>query len=302
MGAGSACALLEQRAQASTAASPAWREPRPAARFVMARVSLTRAKILVLQQIRPPLISVESDTPVSTLWISKSGAVTLVTSLTLHAAAAVFMRGHDARGPATSAAPSLMVAVEVDQPLAVEAVPEPPRQAEPIPSAPVRVVASHAGGAQRRTEAAVAAPAPTPLVEATSGAPARFVMSTSVAARAVTLAPSELLASAVGRVSEGTGTAPLDATEVSVPARLLARAPVVYPPEARAQEIETDVRVEIVIDAVGRVVAARTLAKAGYNLDEAAVQAIRRYRFSPAKKDGRAVSVRMRWTVQFRLG
>jgi protein TonB len=79
------------------------------------------------------------------------------------------------------------------------------------------------------------------------------------------------------------------------------RAGVVYPPEARAQEIETDVRVEVVVDETGRVVAARSLSNAGYGLDDAALRAIRQYRFAPATKDGRPVRIRMRWTVQFRL-
>jgi len=41
--------------------------------------------------------------------------------------------------------------------------------------------------------------------------------------------------------------------------------------------------------------------RAGYGLDEAALTAIRAYRFSPAVRAGRAVPVRMRWVVQFRL-
>jgi TonB family protein len=39
----------------------------------------------------------------------------------------------------------------------------------------------------------------------------------------------------------------------------------------------------------------------GYGFDEAAAAAMRKYRFSPAARDGHAVSVRMPWTVQFRL-
>jgi len=254
----------------------------------------------VLREIRPPLIFVGPDTPVSTLWISKPGAVTLVTSLTLHAAAAVFIHGHDAARPSTSITPT-QIAVEVDPPLVDEATPEAPRPAEAAPSAPARVTANRAPGPRLKAESAAAPPAPSPLVDATSAAPAHFVMAVPIAA--IAHAASFVSSSSnVGRVSEGTGTAPFEAAQVAVPARLLTRAPVVYPPEARAQEIETDVRVEIVIDALGRVVAARSLAKAGYGLDDAAERAIRIYRFSPAVKEGRPVSVRMRWTVQFRLG
>jgi len=43
------------------------------------------------------------------------------------------------------------------------------------------------------------------------------------------------------------------------------------------------------------------LRPAGYGLDEEAVRAMRAYRFSPARRDGLPVRVRMPWTVQFRL-
>ena len=46
---------------------------------------------------------------------------------------------------------------------------------------------------------------------------------------------------------------------------------------------------------------ARAVVRAGYGLDDAAVRAIRDYRFSPAIRAGSPVAVRMRWTVQFRL-
>jgi protein TonB len=88
---------------------------------------------------------------------------------------------------------------------------------------------------------------------------------------------------------------------VSVPARLLSSTPVSYPPQARAAEVELDVPLELVVDPVGRVVQARGLSRCGYGLDEAAVRAVRTYRFSPALRGGRPVAVRMRWTVQFRL-
>ena len=80
-----------------------------------------------------------------------------------------------------------------------------------------------------------------------------------------------------------------------------ASAPVAYPPRARAAEIELDVPMEIVVDALGRVSEARVLRRSGYGLDEAAGRAVRAYRFSPAWRAGRAVAVRMRWMVQFRL-
>jgi len=93
----------------------------------------------------------------------------------------------------------------------------------------------------------------------------------------------------------------LPESAVSAPARVLSTADVVYPPEARRAEIERDVPVAIVVDQLGAVVDARALSHQGYGLEDAAVRAIRNYRFSPAQRGGRAVRVRMRWTVQFRL-
>ena len=75
----------------------------------------------------------------------------------------------------------------------------------------------------------------------------------------------------------------------------------VYPREARAAEIETDVPVEIVVDPTGSVVDARLERSVGYGIDEATLRAIKKYRFKPALKDGRAVAVRMQWTMQYRL-
>jgi len=89
--------------------------------------------------------------------------------------------------------------------------------------------------------------------------------------------------------------------DVNEPARLMTPSPLVYPAAARAAAIELDFPVEIVVDPTGRVVTARPLRHAGYGLDEEALRAIRDYRFSPARRAGRAVPVRMRWTVQFRL-
>jgi protein TonB len=88
---------------------------------------------------------------------------------------------------------------------------------------------------------------------------------------------------------------------VNVPARLVAGVPPSYPEAARAAEMEADVPVEIVVSARGEVIESRLLTRVGYGLDESAVRAVRSYRFSPAMRDGRAVRVRMRWSVLFRL-
>lgn len=91
------------------------------------------------------------------------------------------------------------------------------------------------------------------------------------------------------------------ASSVQVAARVVQRVVAAYPMHAREDEVEGDVGVEIVVDREGRVVDARVTHPAGHGFDEAALAAVRGYRFSPAQREGRPVRVRMPWTVQFRL-
>lgn len=85
------------------------------------------------------------------------------------------------------------------------------------------------------------------------------------------------------------------------PAKVLVRAPAPYPEAARRAEIETDVPLVLTIAVDGHVSSAIALAHPGYGLEEAAVSAARAYVFRPAERQGRAVAVRMRWVIQFRL-
>src|SRR5215217_6300797 len=84
---------------------------------------------------------------------------------------------------------------------------------------------------------------------------------------------------------------PTVASEVKVP----------YPEEARRAGIEGTVTLSITIDNEGRVVAAKVLSGPGYGLDEAARDAIKRFRFKPAIKKGEAVSTEMKYSYTFLL-
>ena len=112
--------------------------------------------------------------------------------------------------------------------------------------------------------------------------------------------PSQVTGGAGGPAA-GAGGAPLLESSVSRGARLVSRAGVQYPAEARAAEVEASVALEIVVDRSGAVTEARVVKAAGYGFDAAALVAIRQYRFAPAERSGELVSVRMRWTVDFRL-
>ncbi len=92
-------------------------------------------------------------------------------------------------------------------------------------------------------------------------------------------------------------------SDVTERARQVGGASPVYPSDARAQGVElgSPLPFEIVVDSSGRVASARALHHAGYGFDEAAMTALRTYRFTPATRAGHVVPVRMRWTVDFRL-
>jgi protein TonB len=151
------------------------------------------------------------------------------------------------------------------------------------------------------------APAPAPAAvstaaPATSEAPA-FVAAAPAAPTFVMTLPvtSQGGSAAPKAVPERRGDEIVDERRVSSRAKVAYGPVPAYPREARAAEIETDVPVEIVVDPNGAVVDARLERTVGYGIDEATLRAIRKYRFTPALKDGRAVAVRMQWTMKYRL-
>ena len=74
-----------------------------------------------------------------------------------------------------------------------------------------------------------------------------------------------------------------------------------YPEEARRAGIEGTVTLSVTVDLDGRVVSARVLNGPGYGLNEAARNAILRFRFRPAIKGGEAVSTEMKYSYTFLL-
>jgi periplasmic protein TonB len=94
---------------------------------------------------------------------------------------------------------------------------------------------------------------------------------------------------------------PVAEQSVDGPARLVHGFAPSYPEAARTAGIEGDVRLELVVSTSGAVESARVVQGIGHGLDEAALQAVRQFRFAPATREGRAVRVRMGWSMQFRL-
>ena len=246
-------------------------------------------------------------------WIRRGGSAVLM-SAAVHAAAAVTIGSVLALAPVSSGPAPEPAAIDVTvmaapDVLVPQSAPPPPALAQP----------AHAAATMRHRPAArpmaATAPAPHPVTSAAPIAappadepPMIFALSAGTVASGPALAapaapvPARATPSATG----GEGAASVDSAtvgehQVDVPARQLAEGPLAYPPAARQAEIELDFPLEIVVDAAGRVVSARALAHAGYGLEEAALQGIRGYRFSPAMRAGHATAVRMRWVVHFRL-
>lgn len=97
------------------------------------------------------------------------------------------------------------------------------------------------------------------------------------------------------------GAEALAERDVDTPARLVRGVAPSYPAPARAEGLEGDVRVELVVGVSGAVESARVVRSVGHGLDEAALQAVRQFRFAPAVEDGHPARVRMGWSIQFRL-
>jgi TonB family protein len=84
------------------------------------------------------------------------------------------------------------------------------------------------------------------------------------------------------------------------PARLISSAPPSYPAMARTQHIAGDVRVDALIDATGRVTTMKVVSGPSL-LHQAAMDALRRWKYEAATLDGKPVAMHLTVTIQFRL-
>jgi protein TonB len=73
-----------------------------------------------------------------------------------------------------------------------------------------------------------------------------------------------------------------------------------YPALAKNQHVEGDVRVDALIDATGHVSAMKVVSGATL-LHQAAMDALRQWKYQPALLDGKPVPMHLTVTIQFRL-
>jgi len=75
----------------------------------------------------------------------------------------------------------------------------------------------------------------------------------------------------------------------------------IYTEEARKKQVQGDVVLEVVFQASGEVIVNRIVSGLGYGLDEAAEQAARLIKFTPAHEDGKPIDLPARIHILFQL-
>jgi TonB family protein len=99
----------------------------------------------------------------------------------------------------------------------------------------------------------------------------------------------------------GTGGGPYRPGSGVEPPRLLKEVRAMYSDAARRANLEGEVELEIVIRRDGSVGDVKVLRGLGMGLNEQAIQAVRQWRFSPARLKGTPVDVIVEVAVEFRL-
>jgi TonB family protein len=248
-----------------------------------------------------------SLSPARCCWLASAGAHAVI----------VAVGGHAALAPGAAIARTAQERV-IDV-IAADPIPEPVEPARPA------TVARAAGAASQPTHThpypvppdhdahphdpslvhvpLLPSSAPPPEVLAATDATPRFTMTISARGAAVKGATDspDRGAPAEAEEARGSDSNPFAEEGVTSPARLVGAMSPVYPPEARANEVEADVALILVVSASGTVLDARVVKPAGFGFDDAALKAVRAARFTPALRNGRGVAVRMRWAVSFRL-
>lgn len=188
--------------------------------------------------------------------------------------------------------PSELVVVEVVR--APERAPEPPAPA-PRPPPPSRV-------AQHTPPRATPPPNDTPPPEPASPAPVVVgltLQSTTVAGSVAAPVGNTLVGKPDGKATAPADVAPLYVVDTWPEPLEEVRIP--YPPEARRLFVEGTVVVRLTIDVEGRVVGASVVSGPGHGLNEAAVAALKAFRFRPATRGGKPTATQITYRYTFSL-
>jgi protein TonB len=99
----------------------------------------------------------------------------------------------------------------------------------------------------------------------------------------------------------GTGGGPFQPGNGIEPPQLVREVRPTYTDEARRRAVEGDVVLEIVVRRDGTVGSLRVLRSLGAGLDQKAIEAVRQWRFGPARRQGVPVDVVVEVSVEFKL-
>jgi protein TonB len=110
----------------------------------------------------------------------------------------------------------------------------------------------------------------------------------------------------VAALQDSIGTPYLGAEPLTEPSdgglRILNRIPPLYPARALLRRTEGWVRLQLTIDADGLVADARVLDASPEGVfDQAAIKAVRRWRFEPSARGGRNASLQVTQKIEFKL-
>jgi periplasmic protein TonB len=281
-------------------------------------ISIEHHRCSALSQLSRRAVKHQAGTGGRAGFLSPRG-VALAISVLAHAGLATLAVHHpSARDhPNRSAGPEAWLEVAapdlLDPPSATDAAPDGPRAASgpnvEAMQAPTARRTVPRVSVQNASDARQAEPSDLSQPDMAAAVPPRSAVSAeastphfTLTARAATGA-ANFLGAAAGETGRAALASPQPIVERSadLPAQLMQGTPPRYTPAATAAGVEADVPLEIVIDAAGSVLSASSLGQVGYGLDEAALIAVRSYRFRPALRAGKMVAIRMRWLMRFQL-
>lgn len=117
----------------------------------------------------------------------------------------------------------------------------------------------------------------------------------------ISVAAAAVLGSPLALAQPSESTAPIAPAESVTPPTLRTRAEATYPPDALRDRLEGTVGLSVVVDETGAVVDARVVAPAGHGFDEAALAAVRKFTFEPARRNGTPVRSTLQLAYEFHV-
>jgi len=171
----------------------------------------------------------------------------------------------------------LLFAAWVSVPRPPEEVPVELRLASPRASAPIRP-----------EKPRPAKPAQAPALTSPSNEPAS---STSASSANAPASDNSMTGPGAAAEEYEVSELPLLLNEVRIP----------YPPEARAKRLQGAVVFDLVVSSSGDIASFRVLQSPGPELSDAASNAIRKFKFKPAKIGDKSVAIRIRYTYRFMI-